>query len=68
MEKPSQSRVLGKPDAGKPPVRFDEGRSGKNGTDNCGQFNPSRSASPTLLFVKKAETKMGLKRFFDKLM
>ena len=31
---------LGKPDAGNPPVRFDEGRGVHRGTDNCGRFNP----------------------------
>ena len=29
----------GKPDAGKPPVRFDEGRGVPPRTDNCGRFN-----------------------------
>jgi len=29
----------GKPDAGKPPVRFDEGRGVHRGTDNYGRFN-----------------------------
>ena len=33
---------LGKPDAGNPPVRFDEGRGVHRGTDNCGRFNPHR--------------------------
>jgi hypothetical protein len=33
---------LGEPDAGKPPVRFDEGRGVPRGTDNCGLFNPHR--------------------------
>ena len=33
---------LGKPDAGNPPVRFDEGRGVHRGTDNCGRFNPLR--------------------------
>jgi hypothetical protein len=31
---------LGKPDAGDPPVRFDEGRGAHRGTDNFGRFNP----------------------------
>jgi len=39
---------LGKPDTGNPFVRFDEGRGGRGGTDNCGQFNPPPSTSPTL--------------------
>ena len=30
---------LGEPDAGKPPVRFDEGRGVPLGTDNYGRFN-----------------------------
>jgi hypothetical protein len=33
---------LGKPDAGNPPVRFDEGRGVTRGTDNFGLFNPRR--------------------------
>ena len=32
----------GKPDAGKPPVRFDEGRGVPRGTDNYGRFNSHR--------------------------
>ena len=35
----------GKPDAGNPPVRFDEGRGVHRGTDNCGLFNPHRELS-----------------------
>jgi hypothetical protein len=31
---------LGKPDAGNPPVRFDEGRRERKDTDNYGLFNP----------------------------
>ena len=31
---------LGKPDAGNPPVRFDEGRGERKDTDNYGLFNP----------------------------
>ena len=33
---------LGEPDAGKPPVRFDEGRGVPRGTDNYGLFNSHR--------------------------
>ena len=39
----------GKPDAGNPPVRFDEGRGGPRGTDNYGRFN-SHSGTPCLLY------------------
>jgi hypothetical protein len=35
----------GKPDAGKPPVRFDEGRGVPRGTDNFGRFNSHRELS-----------------------
>src|SRR6266403_475946 len=38
----------GEPYAGKPPVRFDEGRCSPNDTNNCGWFN-SFTPSPTLL-------------------
>ena len=41
--------TLGKPDAVKPPVRFDEGRGWGPETDNCGLFNSVTPASPTLL-------------------
>ena len=33
---------LGEPDAGEPPVRFDEGRGVPRGTDNYGRFNSHR--------------------------
>ena len=40
--------TLGEPYAGKPPVRFDEGRRCETGTDNRGQFNPA--VTPRLLY------------------
>ena len=40
--------TLGEPYAGKPPVRFDEGRRCETGTDNHGQFNPA--VTPRLLY------------------
>ena len=42
--------TLGEPYAGKPPVRFDEGRrENAEGTGNCGLFNPLCPRPPTLL-------------------
>ena len=40
--------TLGEPYAGKPPVRFDEGRRCETGTDNHDQFNPA--VTPRLLY------------------
>ena len=37
--KANRRRVPGKPDAGNPPVRFDEGRGDASETDNYGLFN-----------------------------
>ncbi len=42
---------LGEPDAGKPPVRFDEGRGVPSDTDNYGRFN-SLWGTPCLLHSK----------------
>src|SRR5258706_4586633 len=49
MPEPKANRrsVLGKPDAGNPPVRFDEGWRACRETDNYGRFN-SRHSPPTL--------------------
>ena len=46
--KANRRRVPGKPDAGNPPVRFDEGWRDICETDNTGQFNSPIISLPTL--------------------
>jgi hypothetical protein len=50
--------TLGEPYAGKPPVRFDEGRRCETGTDNRGQFNPA--VTPRLLYWIAARHRLAI--------
>jgi hypothetical protein len=49
--KAHRRRVPGKPDAGNPPVRFDEGWRNESETDNYGPFNLQFISPPTLPFT-----------------
>jgi hypothetical protein len=61
MRKPkaNRRRVPGKPDAGNPPVRFDEGWRDASETDNSGRFKsqPRLSAHSTNLSAVAYETR-----------